>query len=111
MTRSSAFIERDTLILRVFWMIVFFLVWQVAEVLLLCLVLIQLGLRAFQNHPSPELSQLGDSLSQYLAQIGRFATFSTDQKPWPFTEWPQAYPVESEVILASAVGEEREKER
>ena len=30
----------------------------------------------------------GDSLSQFLAQIGRFGSFHTEQKPWPFADWP-----------------------
>jgi hypothetical protein len=30
----------------------------------------------------------GDSLSQYVAQIGRFGCFHSDEKPWPFADWP-----------------------
>jgi hypothetical protein len=34
------------------------------------------------------LLSFGDSLSQYVAQIGRFGTFNSDEKPWPFADWP-----------------------
>ncbi|MEI0548619.1 DUF4389 domain-containing protein, partial [Klebsiella sp. 72742] len=31
-----------------------------------------------------------------LAQIGRFGTFHTDQKPWPFADWPAPRPADGE---------------
>lgn len=80
--------EREALILRVLWMLVFFCVWQLAELILLGSVVVQLGLRLLHGKPSPELSAFGDSLSQYIAQIGRFGSFATEDKPWPLSAWP-----------------------
>lgn len=79
---------REILILRVLWMVLFALVWQLAELVLLGVVLLQLVLRLINGAPSRALMEFGDSLSQYLAQIGRFGTFNTDEKPWPFADWP-----------------------
>ncbi|SDT44964.1 protein of unknown function [Pseudomonas asplenii] len=78
----------DSIVLRVVWMLVFLLVWQVAQFILGVVVLIQLGYRLFYGAPSGNLMSFGDSLSQFLAQIGRFGTFHSDQKPWPFADWP-----------------------
>ena len=58
------------------------------EVLLGAVVLLQLGYRLFYGAPNAGLLGFGDSLSQYLAQIGRFGTFNSDEKPWPFADWP-----------------------
>ncbi|WP_244182728.1 DUF4389 domain-containing protein [Pseudomonas floridensis] len=69
-------------------MLLFVIVWQVAEVVLAGVVLVQLGYRLIYGAPSATLMNFGDSLSQFLAQIGRFGTFHTDQKPWPFADWP-----------------------
>ncbi|WP_017902709.1 DUF4389 domain-containing protein [Pseudomonas asplenii] len=78
----------ESIVLRVLWMLVFLLVWQVAQFILGAVVLIQLAYRLFYGAPSGNLMNFGDSLSQFLAQIGRFGTFHSDQKPWPFADWP-----------------------
>ncbi|QXI27186.1 DUF4389 domain-containing protein [Pseudomonas vanderleydeniana] len=78
----------ESIVLRILWMLVFLLVWQVAQFILGAVVLIQLVYRLFYGAPSGNLMNFGDSLSQFLAQIGRFGTFHSDQKPWPFADWP-----------------------
>ena len=78
----------ESLVLRVLWMLVFLLVWQVAQLVLGGLVLVQLIYRVVYGAPNGGLMNFGDSLSLYLAQIGRFGSFHTEQKPWPFADWP-----------------------
>ncbi len=95
-TQRSA--ERESLILRVLWMLVFFFVWQLAELVLLVVVVAQLVLQAVNGKPSDSLLELGDSLSQYVAQIGRFGTFNTDRKPWPMSDWPAPRPADRETV-------------
>jgi hypothetical protein len=85
---ESKFKQHESILLRVLWMVVFVVVWQVAVTVLAVVVLVQLAYRLFYGAPSLSLMSFGDSLSQYFAQIGRFGTFQTDQKPWPFTDWP-----------------------
>ncbi|APC20691.1 uncharacterized protein DUF4389 [Pseudomonas protegens] len=85
-TNSEA--KYESILLRVLWMLIFVLVWQVAQFLLGALVLVQLIYRLIYGAPNAGLMNFGDSLSQFLAQIGRFGSFHTEQKPWPFTDWP-----------------------
>lgn len=85
---STDRLEKESLILRVFWMLLFVLVWHVAELILGVVVVIQLIYRIIYGAPSGSLLAFGDSLSQFLAQIGRFGTFNTEEKPWPFADWP-----------------------
>ena len=80
--------QYESILLRVLWMIVYLLVWQVAQFILGAVVLVQLIYRLIYGAPSASLMNFGDSLSQFLAQIGRFGTFHSDQKPWPFADWP-----------------------
>lgn len=87
---------RESIVLRVVWMLVFILVWQVAQFLLGALVLVQLIYRLVYGAANASLMNFGDSLSQYLAQIGRFGSFHTEQKPWPFADWPAARAPEGE---------------
>ena len=88
--------QHESILLRILWMVLFVLVWQVAEVVLGVAVLVQLVYRLFNGAPSLSIMSFGDSLSQYLAQIGRFGTFHTDQKPWPFADWPTPHAPEGE---------------
>ena len=94
--------QRESIILRVMWMVVFVVVWQLAELLLGGLVLVQLIYRLVYGAPSAGLMNFGDSLSQYLAQIGRFGSFHSDQKPWPFADWPAPRAPEGEAPHAVA---------
>jgi hypothetical protein len=89
MNQPQQELERESILLRILWMLLFALAWQFAELLLAGVVLVQLGYRLFYGAPSAALLAFGDSLSQYLAQIGRFGTFNSDEKPWPFADWPQ----------------------
>lgn len=97
MTQTPEHVQRESIILRVVWMLVFLIIWQLAELLLGGLVLVQLIYRLIYGAPSASLMNFGDSLSQYLAQIGRFGTFHTEQKPWPFADWPAARAPEGEL--------------
>lgn len=82
--------------LRIIWMLLFLFVWQLAELLLAGVVLLQLIYRVIYGAPNAGLLGFGDSLSQYLAEIGRFGTFNTEAKPWPFADWPAARPPQGE---------------
>ena len=88
MNKPEQDLQRESILLRILWMLVFACAWQVAELTLAGVVLLQLGYRLFYTAPNASLLGFGDSLSQYLAQIGRFGTFNTDEKPWPFSDWP-----------------------
>ncbi len=96
MTTPEKTIQRESIVLRVLWMLLFLLVWQIAVPLLGLLVVAQLLYRLFYGAPSAHFMRFGDSLSQYLAQIGRFAVFNTDAKPWPVADWPQARATDGE---------------
>ena len=51
-------------------------------------------------------------LSQFLAQIGRFGSFHSDQKPWPFADWPTPRTPEGEAphVVAPAPHPARDEE-
>ena len=96
MNDENKALQRESIVLRVLWMVIFAIVWQVAEILLAIVVLVQLVYRLFYGAPNAGLLSFGDSLSQYLAQIGRFGTFNTEDKPWPFADWPTARAAQGE---------------
>ena len=89
----------ENLALRVLWMALFVLVWRVAELVLLAVVVVQLIYRLFKGRPHLDVMNFGDSLSQYLAQIGRFGSFHSDEKPWPFADWPTPREPQGECVI------------
>ena len=74
--------------LRLLYVVFIALAWQVAEVALAVLVLIQIAYRLFRGEPDADCARWGSSLSQYVWQSGRYLTGASEQKPWPFSEWP-----------------------
>lgn len=82
----------ESTVLRVLWMLLFFVVWQLAEVALWVIALIQLVRHAITGTPCNRLREFGDSLSRYAQQIARFMTYASEEKPWPMAAWPQAQP-------------------
>jgi hypothetical protein len=90
MSDGNQQLQRESILLRILWMVIFSVVWQLATMLLGAIVVLQLVYRLFYGAPNAGMLGFGDSISQYLAQIGRFGTFNTDEKPWPFADWPTA---------------------
>ncbi|WP_373185573.1 DUF4389 domain-containing protein [Halopseudomonas sp.] len=76
--------------LRVVYTLLLALAWQITELLLIAVTLLQLAFKLFTGEAKSRLTGFGNSLSQYAWQIGRFVTFASEQKPWPFMEWPDA---------------------
>jgi Domain of unknown function (DUF4389) len=44
----------------------------------------------FVRQPNPFIAHFGNSLSAWLAEIGRFLTAATDERPFPWRPWPYA---------------------
>lgn len=87
--------------LRLLYILLFALAWQVTELLLIAVVVLQLGYRLFSGNADPRLADFGHRLSAYAAQIGRYATGASEHKPWPFMEWPASNSVPPEPDLSA----------
>ena len=56
--------------------------------LLTLLAFVQFIWLLFAREPNPNLATFGHSLSIWLAEVGRFLTCGTDDKPFPWRAWP-----------------------
>lgn len=74
--------------LRLLYTLLLALAWQLTELLLIAVVILQIGYRLFTARADARLADFGSSLSAYAAQIGCYVTGASEQKPWPFMEWP-----------------------
>ena len=55
----------------------------------------------FARQPNQLIALFGNSLSAWLAEIGRFLTAATEEKPFPWRPWPYAAPSPSSVTASS----------
>ena len=75
--------------IRGLYMLLFMLLYSVAEFVLAAVVLVQFGFRVFNEERQPRLLVLGAAVASYIYQVMRYLTFNSEQKPYPFSEWPE----------------------
>ncbi|MFT6386878.1 MAG: hypothetical protein ACJAUP_000247 [Cellvibrionaceae bacterium] len=76
--------------LRFVFMVLFAMILGVASYVITVLVLIQFVWALVTGEGSDKLREFGSSLSQYIHQILRFLTYNSEEKPFPFTDWPES---------------------
>lgn len=76
--------------LRGLYMILFALIYSVAEVVVAAVAIFQFLLVLVTGHPNERLREFGQGLSVYIYQIWRFLTFNSESLPFPFDRWPDA---------------------
>lgn len=74
--------------IRAVYILVFWFAYSVAEFVLGATVLFQFLFVLFTGEKNEKLLLLGQDLSQYIYQLNQFLTFNTDEKPFPFSDWP-----------------------
>lgn len=76
--------------LRFAYMLLFAFIFYVAKFVLLAVALLQILAALFTGEPNARLTRFGESLSQYIYQTARFLTFSSEDMPFPFADWPES---------------------
>lgn len=76
--------------LRLLFVLLFALIYMVAEIVVLAVVVIQFGCVLIGGARNPNLLAFSANLSEYLYRILRFVMFNSDEKPFPFADWPVA---------------------
>jgi hypothetical protein len=68
----------------------FFCIYRITDLVVLLLAVIQFVLLLVNGEPSRSLVRFSDSLGQYVQQIIRYLGWRSNQKPYPFEQWPEA---------------------
>ena len=74
--------------IRAVFMLAFWIASRVALAIVIALALFQLICTVITRSPNEKIIRFGRNLGAYLSQIVNFLTYNTDQKPWPFQDWP-----------------------
>jgi hypothetical protein len=75
--------------LRGFFMLLFVLIWSVVEIVLYAVAVLQFGFTLFTGAPNAPLRRFGATLALFFRDVVRFLTYASDDRPFPFRDWPK----------------------
>lgn len=74
--------------MRLVFMLLFVALLHVATFVVWVVTALQFLFALFTGHDNVQLRKLGDTLSQYVFQVLQFLSYNTEEKPFPFKDWP-----------------------
>ena len=80
--------DKDPILLRLFYAIGFFVVYRLLDVVVVIITIVQFAHQLFIGEPHADLTAFGRNLAAYIAQIANYLFWSSDEKPFPFSDWP-----------------------
>ena len=78
--------------LRALYIAFFAIAWGLSEVLLVFSVIFQWLTVLVTGSANEPLLRFGQNLSRYHYQIAQFVSFNTEDRPFPFSDWPDDAP-------------------
>lgn len=74
--------------IRLLFMILFGVVLQVASLIVGAVVVLQFLFALTTGSDNENLRSFGANLTQYISDTLRFLTYNSEEKPFPFSDWP-----------------------
>lgn len=74
---------------RVLFIVIFWLIFNLVELVIAVLVVFQVLASLFSGEPNQRVLELSDQLSRYAYRILQYVTFNSDDRPFPFSDWDQ----------------------
>lgn len=75
--------------LRLVFMLIFAAILQLASLVMWVLVIAQFLFSLITGEDNQNLRKFGHSLSVYIFDTLKFLTYTSEEKPFPFADWPQ----------------------
>lgn len=79
---------RDTWI-RFFYLFLFLIIAGIVETLIVAIMLFQFLSTLFVRKTNEPLVKFGRSLSAYVYEIALYITYGSNDRPFPFKDWPE----------------------
>ena len=76
--------------MRLLYMVLFAFLLEIAGLVMLAVVVLQFLFSIFTGIPNDNLRRLGDQIASYIFQTLQFLIYNTEDKPFPFAEWPES---------------------
>ncbi len=74
--------------LRFIFMLLFAILIQVAGSVMWVVVILQFVFTLFTGEDNSKLRNFGHSLSVFIYQTWQFLSYNSEEKPYPFQDWP-----------------------
>lgn len=79
--------EKDSIVIRLIYMILIALMISIAQTVLWAATLIQFVIMLLsKGSPNEQLADFGTSLGIWIAKAARYQTAASEVKPWPWSE-------------------------
>jgi len=75
--------------LRFAFMVLFVVILSVVSYLIFALVVLQFVWALVAGEGNDKLRSFGSSVARFIHQVLRFLTYNTNDKPFPFADWPE----------------------
>ena len=82
--------EVDPVWLRVIYTLLFYFVFWLSEFVLIGLAVVQLCHVILAGKPQKDLRSFGGNMALFIRQLIDYMVWSSDEKPFPFSDWPEA---------------------
>ena len=76
--------------LRLVYMVLFAVLLEIAGFVMLAVIIAQFLFAIFTGSANDNLRRLGDQISSYIYQTLQFLIYNSEEKPFPFSEWPES---------------------
>ena len=73
---------------RILYMLLFAFAYSMAEFVLMGIVFIQVGFKLLTGELNSNLKVLSKQIAFYIYKVMLFLSFNTEEKPFPFSAWP-----------------------
>lgn len=87
-TETKTNLQSKSTWVRVLYMLLFVLAYSAAEFVLGITVVIQVIIKLVTGSLNENLKTFGKQISLYIYDVLQFLTFNSEDKPFPFDEWP-----------------------
>ena len=77
-------------LLRALYTILFLIIIRLISMVLFVIAITQYIYSWLTGEPNEKILQFTEGLSEYAKQLVSYVGFNTDEKPWPFGDWPDA---------------------
>ena len=84
---------------RGLYMLFFTFIYGVSKFIIIAVILFQFFTIILTGKTNEQLLKFGQNLSTYLYQITIFLTFNSEQRPFPFSKWPDGTPNQKDQYL------------
>lgn len=88
---------------RAVYSLFFLLCAKIAGTLILLIALAQIIFTLVTARPNDRLVSFGGSLAKYIFTIFNFVTCKSEDKPFPFADWPQADAVDDDISATEPI--------